>query len=138
MTILHTYDDTANDSDKSFVVPAGRIWTLKWAHVRLTTTATVGNRQLRMQVQDDSANTVFDIHAGAVQAASLERHYEFMQGIYRETSFIDGAIQVPMPKCLHLLPGWTLRFKDENAVAAAADDMVVSFMYDERLERVEL
>jgi len=55
-----------------------------------------------------------------------------MQGVYRETSFIDSSIQVPVPKNLILLTGWTLRVYDETAVDAAADDMTVSFLVKER------
>ena len=39
-------DEAANDSDKSFTVPAGRMWELTSIWVELVSTATVGNRQM--------------------------------------------------------------------------------------------
>lgn len=123
------FDDTANDSNKSWTVPSNELWKITHAHVILTTTATVGNRQIFMVLRDESGNLIMDIAAGAVQAASLTRHYGFMQGIYRETAFISNEIQVPMPIDCYLGPGYTLQFFDGSAIDAAADDMVVSFQY---------
>jgi hypothetical protein len=139
MTIKNQYDDTENENSKDFTVPAGMEWKIHWVHVRYTSTATVGNRQIRMTILDDEGTprVRFDVHAGAVQAASLERHYEFMQGIYRETSFVDGALQVPMPHCLRLEPGWTLRIADASDVDAN-DDMVASLQYEEKVSRIEI
>lgn len=123
------YDATANDSDKSWTVPANRRWKISWIHVAYTSTATVGNRQLKMEVLDSGSNLRIDAHAGAVQAASNTYHYEFMKGIYRETSFVDNSIQVPIPYDVVIPAGWSLRIYDESAVDAAADDMTVSFQY---------
>jgi hypothetical protein len=103
------------------------MWKLMYANVKLVTTATVGNRQIRFTVTDPSGNEVGYISAGAVQAASLTRSYGFLQGIYRETAFIDGMIQIPIPVDLYLPAGSTVRFHDSAAIAAAADDMTVSF-----------
>ena len=125
--IYGVFDDTANDSDKSFTVPAGEMWKLMYANAKLVTTATVGNRQLRFAVTDPNGNEVGYISAGAVQAASLTRSYGFLQGIYRETAFIDGMLQIPIPMDLYLPAGSTIRFYDSAAIAAAADDMTVAF-----------
>lgn len=122
-----TYDATANDSDKSWTVPDGEMWMLNWAHVLLATSADVGNRQINIAIQDASGNDVFDTTAGTVQAASTTRHYNFVQGVYRETAFIANEIQVPIPIGMYLPAGFTLQFYDSAAVAAAADDMTVSF-----------
>lgn len=130
--IRNTYDSAANDSDKTFVVPDGATWELMWAHVSLVSTATVGNRQIRMAILDDDGVERADIHAGAVQAASLTRHYLFMKGVYRETAFVDDEMHVPFPHDLILHAGWQIRIYDESAVAAAADDMTVSFQVIER------
>ncbi len=43
-------DVTANDSDKTFVVPAADEHQIFWIWVELTTTATVGDRQLVIEV----------------------------------------------------------------------------------------
>jgi hypothetical protein len=126
-TIDNKYDATANDSDKSWTVPNNEMWKINFAHVILVSTATVGNRQMTLQIVDENSNMIIDMTAGTVQAASLTRHYLFIQGIYRETAFVNGELQIPIALDLYLKPGWSIRFLDEAAVAAAADDMTVSF-----------
>lgn len=132
-TLLKTgIDSTANDSDKTITVPAGKTWELKWLHIILASTATVGNRQIKMEILDDDSVVRADIHAGAVQAASLTRHYLCGQGVYRETSFVNGEMHVPIPHDLILHPGWSFRVYDSAAVDAAADDLTVSYSVIER------
>jgi hypothetical protein len=125
--IYGVFDAAANDSDKSFTVPDGEMWKLMYANVKLVTSADVGNRQIRFSVTDPDGNDVGYISAGAVQVASTTRSYGFLQGIYRETAFIDSMIQIPIPVDLYLPAGSTIRFYDSAAIAAAADDMTVSF-----------
>lgn len=120
-------DDTANDSDKSFTVPGGEMWKLNSIFVKLVTDATVGNRQLTVEVQNSAGTVMGRISAGAVQAASLTRHYLWMQGTFRETAFINTDIQVPIPVDSYLPAGATLRVYDSAAVSAAGDDMTVSY-----------
>lgn len=133
MTQLAQFENTADDSDKTFTVPTGKEWIMEWIHIILITTATAGNRQIVIEVKDESAQLMYDLHAGAVQAASLTRHYMALPGIYRETAFVDGQIQMALPQKMVLKPGWTIRMYDSAAVDAAADDMTVSFGYEERL-----
>lgn len=128
--VLHVRDSDANDSDKVILtVPAGKVAEIQYMHVRLVSTATVGNRQLVALVRDGDDTLVADYHAGATQAASLTRDYAFHQGQYRETSFVDGSIQVSIPTNFMMLPGWDLRVYDSGAVDAAADDMTVDIVY---------
>lgn len=126
------YDATVNDSDKTWTVPDDTTWELRWAHAVLVSTATVGSRRLRLVVTDGNDVEQLDIHAGATQAASLTRHYLMGQGVYRETSFVDTEIHVPIAHDLILHPGWKLRFYDDAAIDAAADDLTVSFQVIER------
>ena len=123
------YDASANDSDKTFIVPTNTRWLINWIHIALVTTATVGNRQIKLEILDAADNVRMDSHAGVVQAASLTRHYEYMKGIFREAAFIDDAIQVPLPTDLAIPAGWKVRVYDSAAVDAAADDMTVSIQY---------
>jgi len=124
------YDAALNDSDKSWTVPDGETWEILYAHVIFTSTATVGNRQLRFIVKDASGNIAIDVHAGTVQAASVTaRHYSFKQGVYRETTVVDGELECPIPEDCVALGGDVVQFKDNAAIAAAADDMTVSFTY---------
>ena len=44
-------DEALNDSDKTITVPAGKRWLVLSVNVELTATATVGNRQVRFDVE---------------------------------------------------------------------------------------
>jgi hypothetical protein len=121
------FDATANDSNKSWVVPDGEMWELNWAHVILASTATVGNRVVCIDVLDEDGNILLDLPSAVVQAASATNHYAFFQGIFRESAFVLSSLQVPIPRSLMLKAGYTLKFYDRAAIAAAADDMTVSF-----------
>ena len=122
-----TREATANDSDKSFVVPDNEQWKLNQVYSELTTTATVGNRVMTIEVQDDSSNVVFSMAAGAVQAASGTVKYPFSIGSPRETTAVNGYLSVNLPNDLVLLGGYTLRVYDSAAIDAAADDMTVVY-----------
>lgn len=124
----HKFDDTVNENSKTWTVPTNEQWKITVAHAIYTSTATAGNRLIKIILTDPDGNS-FDIHSGAVQAASNTYHYLFLQGIFRETSFVNGELQVPMPADLYLPPGWSITFKDDNDVDAN-DDMEVIFLYE--------
>lgn len=124
------FDATANDSDKSWTVPNNELWRICYVHAILVSTATVGNRQIAFEIKDESGNSLMHLEAGAVQAASVTRHYGFLQGIFRETAFVSDELQVPLPIDCWLKPGWVLRVADDAAIDAAADDLTVSFVYE--------
>ena len=128
MRFYKQFDSTANDSDKSFVVPSGETWDLSYLNVILASTATVGNRQVTLEIQDDSSNVITKTTAGAVQAASGTVSYIFGQSLVRETSVVAGVLNCTISDDLILLPGWTLRVYDSAAIDAAADDMTISFL----------
>lgn len=92
---------------------------LLWAHLIYTTSATVGNRQIKMSLLDTSSNTHNDTHAGGVQAASLTRHFNFMPGTFRETAFVADELHVPFPEFLIVPAGWSLVVEDSAAISAA-------------------
>lgn len=119
-------DVNPNDSDKTATVPEGEMWHLNSIMVVLTTTATVGNRQILIEAKNTSGVVIGRISAGAVQAASLTRYYQCMQGTYRETAFINGDIQIPIPQDAYFPAGFSLRVYDSAAIDPTADDMTVS------------
>lgn len=127
MNILHARDSTANDSDKTVVVPDGELWKLDWLHATLVSDAAVGNRQIVLELYDQADVLQADWSAGAVQAASLTRHYMFQPGLLRETSFVNSEILVALPVTLAVPPGWYLRVRDSSAIAAATDDLTISY-----------
>lgn len=124
--------DTANDdSDKTFTVPNGKTWEVKWIWVELVTTATVGNRQIVVVALDSTSDVIGLVNAGAVQAAGATRNYLFAHHVgdltaFRNTSYLTN----PIPEFI-LPQGFAIRVYDITAVAAAADDMVVHMLVRE-------
>lgn len=128
-------DVSLNDIDKEITAQVGskNPWQLLWAHVTMTTTATVGNRLISVIAKDADSNELLDLHAGSYQAASSVYHYEFLQGIFRETvssvapAGDDGTIQVPLPIDFIIPAGYNISFADMNAIDTN-DDMLISGM----------
>lgn len=119
---------TANDSDKSWTVPAGEYWKILSLLAVLVTTAVAGTRQLCIEITDGT-NVIFRIIPGGTQAASLTRNYNFAVGMTHLSAFIDTThITSPLPSELVLLPGYVIRVYDKAAVDAAADDLSLYMM----------
>ena len=105
-----------------------------YVHAALVSSAAVGNRQLEMEeflASADAASHIFHAAAGAVQAASLTRHYNFGEGFQQPTVFVSGTIEHPMPS-LVLPAGGRVRVFDSANIDAAADALTV-FVQIERL-----
>ena len=125
-------DEAANDSNKSFIVPTSTEWIIKSVWVELITTATVGDRQMELQVLDDASDVIMSMRAGAIQAASLTYNYLFAPEVADLTAVRDSDyLSTPIPE-LWLPAAYALKVFDNNAVAAAADDMVVQVRYASR------
>jgi len=119
-------DETANDSDKSFTVPASTEWQILWIWVELTTTATAGARQLVVQLQDSGSDVIGQVRVGVTQAASLTYNYMIASSLADLTALRDTDwLMTPFPPTTVLEAGDKIRIYDNNAVDAAADDMVV-------------
>ena len=127
-------DEALNDSDKSFTVPADANWELYNLWVELVTTTTAGNRRIGVEFQDDSADVIASVVAGATQAASLTRNYLINLEAADGTSFIANSIlTISLPRLI-LPESYVVRVFDVNAIDAAADDMVVQISLMERVE----
>ena len=127
-------DETTNDSDKSFTVDSGEEWQVLWLWVELATTATVGNRQLVVEIQDSANDVIAQVaRAGVTQAASLTYYYQFAPGNADLTAVRDSDyLTTPIPPTLILQGGDILRVYDNNAVDASADDMVLQMQIASR------
>jgi hypothetical protein len=126
-------DATANDSDKTFTVPADTIWYVLSIYVQYASTATVGNRVLTILVTDASDNPFIRYVTGANQAASLTRHYVFAPGHPNETSFGGPATDTMLRSAsdrLTLPNGFKIRVFDSAVIDAAADDMTVRLLIE--------
>jgi len=128
--IGHWGDISADDSDKRIAVTAGEIFHILWVWVELTSTAAAGDRQIIVELQDDTNDVIGQFRAGAVQAASLTYYYMFAPALADLTAVRDvNYLMTPFPPTVILPAGYQLRVYDSKAIAAAADDMVVMMLY---------
>lgn len=118
--------ETENDSDKEYTLPAGYIYQVLSIRVEYTSTATVGDRQLALQLLDTDDDVVEEYRPHLTQAASLTYNYQFAPGLAQDTAIYDtDHCTTPLPPTFIIPAGYDLRIYDNNAVAAAADDMVI-------------
>lgn len=126
---LRIVEDTAlNDSDKTITLDTTDLNRIQAIQVNLITTATVGNRNLEIIV-DDGTNELFRATAQAVQAASLTRDYSWAPDGQDDAAFINDALRIRIPN-VWLPSGSRVRVFDFAAIDAAADDMVVRILYE--------
>jgi len=93
---------------------------LRWLHAHLESTSTAGNRTLIMRLYDvDGTTIIYDLRAQATQGASLHRHYPFIPGVPRETTFSGGGELVMSLPPLRIGANQKLVITDESAVDAA-------------------
>lgn len=122
-------DEDANDSDKTYTFPANYLYQILNIRVELATTATVGARQLAIQLRDASDDVIGEWRPRITQAASLTYIYEFAPGLAQDTAIYDtDLVTTPIPPTLIVLAGYDLRIYDNNAIDAAADDMVIQLL----------
>lgn len=129
-----TRDATANDSDKSFAVPAGKVWDMKGYDVTLVTTAKAGNRVLYTNVLDASANILTRVQTSLnIAASTTYRVWGSFTGITDDLALTGPAStnigQGAMP--MILTAGMALRVWDGAVIDAAADDLTVVLHYVE-------
>lgn len=119
-----TSSGTAGNAVSSFTVPSGKVYRVHWAHVTITHDATTPARRGILSQKDADGTTMIDNHGGASDGtASAERHHTFMTGIYRETSFIDGELQIPIPEFSYIPPGGTLEISFAGGTATDSFDV---------------
>jgi hypothetical protein len=111
---------TVDDSDKSFVVPPKRAYEVISGTGRITTTATVGNRTNRLELLDPAGNLILGVSGSASVAAS-------------QTDAAFGDISAAAASDITVVPvlvppGGSIRYYDDAAIDAAADDLEVRIM----------
>lgn len=128
--IVRIMDSLDNDSDKSFTVPAGKKWKILYGLISLTTTATSGNRRIRIRILDETANDIYEVRALNVQIASTTEIYSL--GQFSDVSeSVVGIHLIPIPINLFLIEDYVIRIFDTTGVAPTADDMTVRFIVEE-------
>lgn len=109
---------TAGNVDTDILVPDNKTYEFLWGQIKLTTDATVANRWARIATLDPDGNNALCLCAGAaVTASKADQLCAYIQGIYRETGFINNVLQIPIAKNHLLPPGFTLHPFIENGVA---------------------
>src|SRR4030067_3306702 len=120
-------DLALTDSTKDFIVPTGRQHKLEWGFASLASTATVGNRQMVIElIAADGTTVLVSASAGAVQAASLTNRYNFAPGSQRGSAFVASQIETPTFPNFLAIEGQRLRIRDSAAIDAAADDLLIT------------
>lgn len=132
-------DASLNDSDKSYTVPAGKIWKLIMLEGQLATSATVGNRYLAISISNGT-NEVFKANHTAAIAASQYGMNMVSTNAQRDTTAkkrLDDAttdqnvtVQSILPE-MSIPAGYIIRIWDVAAIDAAADDLTVNLHYIE-------
>jgi len=117
-------DVAVDDSDKTIAVPAGERWELLGVYADLTTTATVGTRQLEIAIAT-ATGILVRLEFGETQIASItNKRYAAALGLVTEAHIAGEMIFAQLPT-LHLVEGDTIRVFDSAGIDAAADDLIV-------------
>jgi len=137
--IVWTRDAAADDSDKTFTVPAGKVWWIQSLEMFLVTSATVGNRVMQVTITNGAANIWTSRPAGALAAGAIGSYYitntQEDANARRDLSN-DGqsstVVQSDIWPAMMLLPAASvIRVRDYAAIDAAADDMTIVLYYIE-------
>lgn len=122
---IQVTDTAANDSDKTITVPAGKVWEVLYVFASLVTTATIGNRQIQLDLRDDSDNVMGQSSALNVQTASGTESYHWRPSNNTATEDVATEHWMPLPDARFLPPGYDMRIYDSAAIDAAADDLTI-------------
>ena len=135
-------DATTDDSDKSWTVPAGKLWDLRSIQFTIANSATAGNRTVRAYITDGT-NRIWGGAAMDVVTAGTNSTgaWLFGQGAGAPAAVIQQRLDMALdsavanwlrgaPQCL-LSSGSVVRVYDSSAVSAAFDDLFVVLHYVE-------
>jgi len=126
-----TIDSAANDSDKTIVVPANKLWQVQSIYVTLATSVKVGTRILLTTFNDDSDNIIYEMRALNIQLASCTEYYIFSQGFSLPTENTASYHFIPIPPALYLNPGFYIRIYDQAVQDPTVDDLIIRLMANE-------
>jgi hypothetical protein len=128
--IVDVYDETTGSSNKDFVVPDNEMWKINYVYIELSTSATVGDRNLDVLVTNPALKTIFSSDAGVVvPAGATTQAFLYMPGAPRETTIVEGQAHVGIPNDLYVMGGNTFTVFDNAEIDPAGDDMIVGFQY---------
>ncbi len=119
-------------NDVSFTVAAGKEWQVQNVRVSFVASATVGTRQIIVQLIESS--TVYGtFYLGVTQAASETRVYEFFPGAPDSVTFRSNTVAYhPLPTNFTMPQNMSFRIFDLNNVDATLDTMSVRYLVNAR------
>jgi hypothetical protein len=124
------YQDLAlNDSTKTFAVPTGFTWLPRLLYVDYTASGDAGNRFVAVDYMNGTivqfrSRIISAIIANANEFVTAHGHVE------EPAETVATFHYLPLP-CVTLAAGLSIRVWDTAAIAATADDMLVSLWVDE-------
>ena len=133
-------DVAVDDGAKTLTVPTGKQYYVMSIYVKVVATATVGDRQIAVEVLDTSSNVTDQIRACVVLAAGETRYYAFQPSAENMAAFIDTDFATAcLPASWILSAGESIKVWDNNEVDpdlgvgdTIADDVLVYMRVLER------
>jgi len=108
--------DLSPGNSKGGVVPANRIWTVVWGHVKFTSTATPGSRMIVMRAKlPGDPRPLARTWASEVQSPNTIHRYQlFPGGATTPGEHMGSTIYMPLPAVPVMLEGWEFSIYDET------------------------
>lgn len=128
--LLHLTDDAANDIDKTFTVPEGKVWKFLYGNFLLVTTVTAGNRTMRFNIRDEQDNIIFQIAPINVTIASSTERFLLSSSISNISEDLVAQHLLTVPAEMWLMSGWNIRINDSAAIDTN-DDLTINFLIEE-------
>jgi len=122
------FDNSANDSSKTFTVPLGHRWEVEYVHILYIASADVGTRNVVIRINDGSDL----LYEGEMEVQPVASGTENCMWSYRcatSDNSLSRYVFQHFPK--HVLSGQTIEVIDRQAIANTADDMTVSINFRE-------
>lgn len=107
-------------NNKLFQTPPGYEGIIYWIWVELTTSATAGNRQLEIRIENSlGVNVGCLARASTVQATGILRKYLFAPGIADLAALRDtDYLTTPIPANTRVVSGDSIRVLDNKGISA--------------------
>ena len=101
-------------AEQILTVPSGKRWRVISLHNALITSAAAANRQVSMNLKDDTGAVVAKSQAIVNHAASLTKQYDWSNGVAVYTSIDVALVNGPLPVGVFLLASWVITTQTTN------------------------
>ena len=110
--------DTSPGNHKIFTVPAGRVWSIDWLHVRFRSNALPGSRLLsmRLMLPSEPGKPLARFISPVYQHVGSVWRYQFLPGILEAPTRVHAGniVYLPIPDQFVLNEGWEIHIEDMN------------------------